>query len=153
MPAIPTSTSLLSLDQIYIELLACDERAQHCHSFPVLRKAQNVFFFFFFMNALTVCGYASLVRHWRRWCHLSARVVMAQGVYCCSKVSHLKCHSRKDKWQDAAPCTCSGKRKLFGPRHIIITDPGKADSATGAMLSFCDIILITVFCPWAYFLL
>lgn len=41
MPPIPASTSLLSPVQIYIDILARDERAQRCHSCPVLRKALN----------------------------------------------------------------------------------------------------------------
>lgn len=83
----------------------------------------SFFFFFRVMNAPTKCIYASLVPHWRRWCHLSARLVTSQGVYCHPKVSYLKCHSQQDKWQDAALCTCSGQRKLSGPKHISSTDP------------------------------
>lgn len=93
---------------------------------PHVEESWMCFYFILQINAPTLCRYASLVCHWRRWCHLSAGLVTGQGVYCHSKVSYLKCHSQKHKWQDAAPCTCSGDKKWFGPRHIIIiTDPGR----------------------------
>lgn len=85
---------------------------------PCWDKRWIVFFFFLLMNALTMWGYASLVCHWRRWCHLSAVLVTAQGVYCCSKVSHLKRHSLWHKWQDAAPCTCSGTGCCLNPSTL-----------------------------------
>lgn len=112
--------------------LACVEIGQHYCSYSILRQMLFffssfpfflLFFFFRLMNAPTKCVYASLVPHWRRWCHLSARLVTSQGVYCHPKVSYLKWHSQKDKWQDVALCTCSGQRKLSGPKHISSTDP------------------------------
>lgn len=77
-----------------------------------------VVFFSWLMNAPTKCVHASPARHWRRWCHLSARLVTSQGVYCHPEVSDLKWRSHKDKRQDVAPCTCSGERRSSGLKHI-----------------------------------
>lgn len=119
----PIQTSLLSRVQLYIEILACDERGRHCPSCSMLRAALRMSFTFLFAHECS--GYASLDCHWRRWCHLLTGLVTAQGVYCLSVVSYLKCHSQKHKRQDADPCTCGGAPKGFGPGHIITTDTTK----------------------------
>lgn len=91
---------------------------------PHVKASAEWTFSLLLVNAPTMCRYASLLCHWRQWCHLSAKFVTAQGMYCHPKVSYLKWHSQRDKWQDAAPCTCSRERKPFGLRQIITSDTG-----------------------------
>ena len=75
------------------------------HPCPMSRRELSVFLLWLWADMLRW----SAIEHgdviFQPW------LVTAQGVYCHPKVSYSKCHSQKHKRQDAAPCTCSVRRR------------------------------------------
>lgn len=103
---IPASTSILSLVQIYIEILACDERPSTATDAP--RWADFFFFFFWWMldyvwTCFTGTPLKAVMSSFGQPCHSPGGVLCCQGVIfkmLFTETQMIECNFLHLQWRD-----------------------------------------------------